>query len=87
VSHQWVPEKLYFFQSGQESKGIIGLFVVLKEDTRDAVVISAFYPERLDSGELEELLKVFTPQGTFQPEIGGDLVEGDTEFLRGDKPR
>jgi hypothetical protein len=80
--------ELYFFQSGQEGKVIIRLFVATKEDRRDAVGISitAIYLERLDTGELP---KEFKPQGVIQPDIGGDpnLVEGEMEFLRGDKPR
>jgi hypothetical protein len=48
--------QLYFFQSGQEGKAIIRISVVLKEGTRDAVIICAFCPERLEPWEvLEEL--------------------------------
>jgi hypothetical protein len=43
--------------SSKAGKNIIRLFVVLKEDRRDAAVIPAFYPERIDT---EELLKEFT---------------------------
>ncbi|KAH9990043.1 hypothetical protein BJV77DRAFT_963617 [Russula vinacea] len=37
-----------FLPSGQEGKAIIRISVVLKEGTRDAVVICAFCPERLE---------------------------------------
>lgn len=72
--------KLQFFQSGQE-----GVIMTLKEDTRDAGVICAFYPEHLDTGEL---LKELAPRDTVHQGIGVHLVklEFDTEFLHGGKP-
>jgi len=40
VSQPWVVVKLYFFQSGQESKVIIRLFVIFREGTLGAEALS-----------------------------------------------
>ena len=70
---------LYFFQRGKVSKSVVGLFVILKEGIRDAVVMCAFYIEHLDTGE--QLIEP-APQNVI---LGGHHGEskGDTEFLHG----
>ena len=85
--------KLDFFQSGKESKGSSGPFVVSKERGREEVVVfiyhprldthCAIYPEHLDTGKLP--IKP-APQEII---LGGHhgKAKYDTEFLHGGKLR
>jgi hypothetical protein len=76
----WAHAKLYFLQSGQESKIVS---VILMEGTCDAAIICAVQAEHLDTRELQ---KEPAPWNNFLFRLG-IIEKDDRKFIRGDKLR